>query len=151
MELKTTKEKVLVAAAKCSTVEATLKTLFPEVFKREYTDIKTFKDACEVECIDPKAFYEKYKNLDDDSLAYEELKIIIHAINNNKSFPNWKDGNSKWVPYFDMSGFGLSGTYYDDWHTYTAVGSRLCFESKEKMLHAVKYFLPFYERFMSKK
>lgn len=39
-ELKITKEKVLEAAAKCSTAKATLQTLFPEVFKEEkYFDL----------------------------------------------------------------------------------------------------------------
>ena len=33
MELKTTKDKVLAAAAKCSTAKATLETLFPEAFE----------------------------------------------------------------------------------------------------------------------
>lgn len=35
MELKITKDKVLAAAAKCSTAKATLETLFPEVFEEE--------------------------------------------------------------------------------------------------------------------
>lgn len=35
MELTITKEKVLEAASKCSTAEATLKVLFPEVFVKE--------------------------------------------------------------------------------------------------------------------
>lgn len=40
-ELKITKEKVLEAAAKCSTAKATLETLFPEAFEHEdeYLDI----------------------------------------------------------------------------------------------------------------
>ena len=36
MELKITKEKVLEAASKCSTAKATLETLFPECFEKEY-------------------------------------------------------------------------------------------------------------------
>ena len=35
MELKITKDKVLAAAAKCSTAKATLETLFPEAFMEE--------------------------------------------------------------------------------------------------------------------
>ena len=35
MELKITKDKVLAAAAKCSTAKATLETLFPECFEKE--------------------------------------------------------------------------------------------------------------------
>lgn len=40
MELKITQEKVLAAAAKCSTAKAALETLFPEAFKEEEIDIK---------------------------------------------------------------------------------------------------------------
>lgn len=39
MELKITKDKVLAAAAKCSTAKATLETLFPEAFEEEKEDI----------------------------------------------------------------------------------------------------------------
>lgn len=40
MKLEITKEKVLAAAAKCSTAKATLQTLFPEVFEEDkYLDL----------------------------------------------------------------------------------------------------------------
>lgn len=46
-ELKITKEKVLAAAAKCSTAKEVLKEMFPEVFKEEsiIPNFKTIQDA----------------------------------------------------------------------------------------------------------
>ena len=46
MELKITKDKVLAAAAKCSTAKATLETLFPEAFEEEKEDIVFDEQFC---------------------------------------------------------------------------------------------------------
>jgi len=41
MKLEITKERVLEAASKCETAKQTLKTLFPDVFKEEFWELKT--------------------------------------------------------------------------------------------------------------
>jgi len=54
MELKTTKYKVLAAAAKCSTAKATLETLFPEAFEDEdliNSDSVTYKEYPYAKCL----------------------------------------------------------------------------------------------------
>ena len=47
------------------------------------------------------------------------------------------------------SGFGFSGSVYDYDFTGASVGSRLCFESKEKADYAANQFLKIYEDFLT--
>jgi hypothetical protein len=49
------------------------------------------------------------------------------------------------------SGFGFSGTYFNYDVTGTTVGSRLCFESEEKAVHAGKTFIKLFEEFITAK
>lgn len=46
MKLEITKEKVLEAASKCDTAKATLKVLFPEVFKQKDAKVPEFTIKC---------------------------------------------------------------------------------------------------------
>jgi hypothetical protein len=73
MELKITKDKVLAAAAKCSTAKATLETLFPEAFEGE-------------ECL----IHERYQktNLIDDK--------------NGKPILGFADGIASWCGRHDL-------------------------------------------------
>lgn len=118
--------------------------------KFDWRNIKSFEDACQAQALDAKALLEKWQAKGDapDEIAYKQLKIYIKAIN-GLWVPDWNnDDQRKWVPVFNMkAGFGFSDAGYYDWSTDTTVGSRLCFETEEKLLHAVKHILPIYKAF----
>jgi hypothetical protein len=134
-----------------SKLEKILLELSPD-FKKNYNfkDIKTFEDACEVLDIDPKSILDSV--LSEDTLAYEKLKILTKAINDNW-IPNWNDENQKkWYPCFNTqskgaSGFGFSfSSFYAFWFTF--VGSRLCFETEEKANYAGNQFIDIYGEYL---
>lgn len=116
--------------------------------ERNYTDIKTFEDACNELGIDPDEVF----NSNDlpDEVAYKKLKIVVKAINQGWS-PDWDNSDQyKYWPYFKLSsGFGFSDSdyYYDN--ATTSVGSRLCFESEAKCTYAAKQFIDIYEQFLT--
>jgi hypothetical protein len=131
-------------------LESTFK---PETFKKtHFTDLKTFDDCCVACGTSEKKFEETLKklNLQPDTIAYEKLKIIIKAINQDW-IPDWNNSSQyKYWPWFVLSsGFGFSGSdcCYDG--TSTAVGSRLCFESREKSDYAGKQFQDIYKDFLT--
>jgi len=119
------------------------------VKKGDYTDIKSFNDACQAIGTNELEFNELFANLPEDTIAYEKLKIISKAINQGWT-PDWDNNNQKkWYPYFNLSsGFGFSGTHYSYGNSDTYVGSRLCFESSEKAKYAGNEFVQIYEKFL---
>jgi len=120
--------------------------------KREFTDIKTFADACEECATTEKEFNERFDNLglDPDTINYEKLKIVAKAINKGWA-PNWDNSDQyKYWPYFNLSsGFGFSLSGYSCVSPSTAVGSRLCFETREKSNYAAQQFIDIYEQFIT--
>lgn len=89
---------------------------------------------------------EKYR---DAVLAAYQLMVINDAVNENID-PNWQDSNEyKYEPYFWMKdGFSCSAYDYNDHGSF--VGSRLCYRSNSKAIHASKTFTDVYKRFMVK-
>jgi len=120
--------------------------------KRDYTDIKTFADACEECGTTEEEFNERFASLglDADTINYEKAKIVVKAINQGWT-PDWSNSNQyKYWPYFNLSsGFGFSDSVYDFGNASTTVGSRLCFETKEKCTYAAKQFIDIYEQFLT--
>jgi hypothetical protein len=116
--------------------------------KRRFDEIKTFEDACEELGIDPESVIHDADTMDER--AYKKLKVIIKAINQGW-IPDWDNGNQeKWWPWFNLSsGFGFDDSYYLCTYTDTCVGSRLCFESKEKSDYCVNKFLNLYKTFLT--
>ena len=150
MELKIKKEtaKKIYADAPDSLKEILVETFGRECFhKRKYDDIKTFEDACEALSLIPAQFG---TGCTSDEIAYMKLKVIVKAINQDW-IPDWDNSNQyKWWPFFNLSsGFGFSGTHYCYDYTYTAVGSRLCFESKKKARYTANQFLDLYKQFLT--
>ena len=84
-----------------------------------------------------------------DEEAYVQLKIIVKAINEGWT-PDWNDENEKkWNPWFKLSsGFGFVISNYTYTGTFTTVGSRLCFSSKEKSDYAATEFISIYEKLL---
>jgi hypothetical protein len=131
-----------------------LKQLFGESFLKTITDrIKTFEDACDELTIIPDdvlhAAHSEYLKNDINSInAYSKLIIIVRALNEGWQ-PDWKNDNQpKFFPWFDLSkGSGLVYGSYNTWFTYSTVGSRLCFKTRELAEYAAKQFKNIYEDF----
>lgn len=116
--------------------------------KKKFNEINTFLDACaELDILQTDVFNEKDTT---DEIAYKKLKIIAKAINQGW-IPDWNNTDQKkWYPWFRMSsGFGFDFTYYDYAGANTGVGSRLCFETKEKAEYAGKQFEEIYKQLLT--
>ena len=48
-----------------------------------------------------------------------------------------------------FSGFAFSGTYYDNWRTNTAVGSRFCFLNKEVAVKTANENMEIFKEFLT--
>jgi hypothetical protein len=107
-----------------------------------YTDIKSFEDACRVLNIDPT--FVDGSSFSKDNIAYEKMKVIIKAINGVDWKADFSDTNQvKFYNWYIYTGSGLrfsySLTYYGN--TSTDIGARLCFESREKAEYFGKTFI----------
>jgi hypothetical protein len=125
----------------------------------DFTEITSFEAACAARGYDPATV------LPDVSMfpvkhqaaltATAKTYIITEAINDGHE-PDWNNSDEKkWYGWWDMevddnnpSGFRFYGAGYDYDGTLTYGGSRLSFRSKERLLHAAKYFLPLYRDMM---
>jgi hypothetical protein len=122
-----------------------------------YTEIKTFEDACKVLNLDATTIIPDFSFFPESDkeamIAHSKLVIIAKAINGDW-VPNWNDWDQyKYYPWFEMgspSGGGFS--YYDDdaWLTYSYVGSRLCFETREMAKYVGKQFEDLYKAYFVK-
>lgn len=125
---------------------------------KEYTEIKTFEDACKVEKLDPKKVvpdFKAYPTKDRKAMiAHAKLVIIAKALNKlaNKGKawkPDWSNYDQwKYYPWFEMggsSGFRYHG--YVSWYSRSAVGSRLCFISRDVALYAGTQFTKLYKEY----
>lgn len=118
--------------------------------------IKSFEDACAALELtdalpDVSALPEKHRSA---LVAHYKLIIIAQAINEGWE-PNWNDNNEyKYFPWFEVdandknpAGFGFSYANFDYWLTFTAVGSRLCFKTRDLALYAGKQFAELYKEY----
>jgi len=119
--------------------------------------IKTFEDACAALNLKPEllpdvsALSEKHRKA---LTAHYKLIIVAEALNEGWQ-PNWNDSDEyKYFPWFEIeandenpSGFGFSRTFYVRWRAGTAVGSRLCFKTRELAEYAGKQFSELYKEY----
>jgi len=117
-----------------------------------YTDIKTVEDAFKVVGLD-------IANQPDVSMLPERhqkhvkaqynLAVVAEAVNEGWK-PDWtKVSQRKYYPWWDLSsGSGLSFDDYVCVHSYSAVGSRLCYVSYEVAEHVAEHFKELYEDLM---
>ncbi|MCQ9638646.1 hypothetical protein MP478_04530 [Chryseobacterium sp. WG14] len=114
--------------------------------------IKTFSDVLDYLGIDEDEFNENNDELTQDEIAYRQIKLIVKALNEGW-VPDWQNSNqTKYFPWFKMgssSGSGFSYDDYDGWDTDSAVGSRLCFKSRELAEYAGKQFTEIYKKYMT--
>jgi hypothetical protein len=82
-------------------------------------------------------------------VSQQAIVVITKALNEGW-IPDWSNSNElKYIPYFEMrgsSGFRFHG--YVRWLSFSCVGSRLCFKTRELAEHAGKYFIDTYRDFM---
>jgi hypothetical protein len=122
-----------------------------------YTDIKTFEDACRVLNLESEKIipdFSLFPETDREAMiAHAKLIIIAKAINGDWT-PDWADSSQwKYYPWFEMgssSGVGFSADVYDFWDTGSSVGSRLCFENREKAKYVGKQFQELYKIYFVK-
>jgi hypothetical protein len=108
---------------------------------------KSFEEACEMSGENPSA--DKFTKGDLDSINYEKLKVVSKVVNAGWK-PNWKESDErKWFPVYTDNGSGLVFDGADYCYAHTDVGSRLCYKSREIVLHVVEYFNDLYVGFLS--
>lgn len=152
LELQKTTAQKLYPEAPSWFQEILKQTFGEEIFKKtDFQDIKTFDDACRY-CDTTEEEFNEYwttSRVSNDTIAYEKCKMITRAINQGWE-PDWDNRDQKkWWPWFKLSsGFGFGYSYYLYGSSGTSVGSRLCFESREKSDYAAKQFLDIYEQFI---
>ena len=114
--------------------------------------IKTFDDVL-AELGTPRYYFDEgSKCLTEDETAYRKVKMIVQVLNEGW-MPDWNDSNqTKYYPWFDMRGSSGSGFSCDDcdgWCSFSDVGSRLCFKSRELAEYAGKQFENIYKQFFT--
>ena len=116
--------------------------------------VKTFEDACSVLGINSEEFKiqypEKLSHHANALVAHMKLVIIAEALNEGWT-PDWENREwDKFFPWFIMgspSGVGFSYDDCDHWYSYSLVGSRLCFRSRELAKYAGTQFEDLYKEY----
>jgi hypothetical protein len=123
--------------------------------KTDFKDFKSFEDLCQASRTTEVEFNRKWvpTQFDPSTIAFEKLKILTRAYNQDWPFDAYNTNQKKWYPWFEVlsSGFGFSFTVYICDGADSDVGSRLCFESEEKAIHAGKNFTRLFEEFITAK
>ena len=122
-----------------------------------YKEIKTFEDACKVLNLDAAKVIPDFSLFpveeQEPMKAHAKLIIIAKAINGDW-IPDWKNWDQyKYHPYFLMgspSSGGFSCRDCVSWHAASIVGSRLCFETREKAIYAGETFEELYKTYFVK-
>jgi len=123
------------------------------VFKKSGVErISSYEDACDDLDLEPlkiSAFSFLPEVDRKHAFASHKLTVIIKALNEGWE-PNWTDSNeSKYYAWFKNSGSGFSflGYYYD--FSYSHVGARLHFKSRELTEYAAKQFINEFNDYLS--
>jgi len=127
---------------------------------KNYTDLKTFEDACKVLGHDPKKIIPDFSCYPEQHrksmIAHSKLVIIVQAAN------QIANGGKQWIPdftnfkeykyeaWFYLEENGSSGFRfldYDGWNAGSVVGSRLCFISREVCEYVANQFIDLYKEY----
>lgn len=141
--------------------------------------VKTFKDACNELGIEHDKWVQDKKDLglEADVIAYLKLRIIAAALNEGWK-PQFTTDEYRYFPWFylytqseidEMSeedksrvvyrsdnfadargGVAFAGTVYDSSHTYTSIGSRLTFKTRELAEYAGRQFVEIWADYVFK-
>lgn len=124
-------------------------------------DLKTFEDACKLENLDPTKVipdFSCFPEADRKALeAHAKLLIIVKAANRidndgEEWTPDWNDDTWKYQPWFVMNegSSGFRYYVYDYWHSYSYVGSRLCFKTEAVCKYISTQFIDLYRDYFMK-
>jgi hypothetical protein len=125
-----------------------------KIFLKDVKDrIKNFDDVLEDNGISREDFETSCNGLESDEIAYRMAKLVCLTFNEGW-LPDWTNSNEyKYFPWFTMgssSGVGFSYDGCDGWDTDSTVGSRLCFETREKAIYAGQQFEDLYKVYFVK-
>ena len=157
--LEITRQAAIKAHDEASTKGKTLlENLFGKrVFQKDIKErIKTFDDVIRELGDDPEEFKNAISIMEEpDEIAYVKLKLIAKALNEGWT-PDWSNGEwDKWYPWFKMDDSSSAGRFSfivaDAQLSGSAVGSRLCFKSKDLATYAGTQFLDIYKDFFTVK
>ena len=157
--LEITRQAAIKAHDEASTKGKTLlENLFGKrVFQKDIKErIKTFDDVIRELGDDPEEFKNAISIMEEpDEIAYVKLKLIAKALNEGWT-PDWSNGEwDKWYPWFKMDDSSSAGRFSfcgaDALSSYSVVGSRLCFKSKDLATYAGTQFLDIYKDFFTVK
>jgi hypothetical protein len=123
----------------------------------DYTEIKTFEDACTALKLDATTVIPDFSLFPEADklamIAHAKLVLIAKAFTGDW-VPDWSDWSQyKYFPWFEMgspSGGGFSSDGCDFWTSYSHVGSRLCFPTREMAKYAGKQFEDLYKAYFVK-
>jgi hypothetical protein len=120
--------------------------------------LKTFESACKIEGLDPKGVvpdFSGFPKKDRKSMiAHSKLVIIVRAANRlangGKEWkPDFDNTNQiKYEPWFIKGSSGFRFNVLDFWASYSYVGSRLCFISREVAEYTAKKFVKIYNEYL---
>ncbi len=128
---------------------------------KNYTDLKTFEQACKVENLDPlrvipdvSAYLAKDRV---SMIAHAKILTIVRAANRLANqgeewvpdFSSWEQ--PKYTPWFEYdkgsSGFRCGGC--GAWYACSTVGSRLCFSSRDVAKYIGEQFIDLYNEYLN--
>jgi hypothetical protein len=124
-----------------------------ELFLTKITErVTSYEDAYDLADSRTRQECEIFQTDTQDIVAYKKLKLIIRVIN-EEWIPDFTNMNQqKWYPWFKVlssgSGFGFSFSGYGYGRSCAHVGSRLCFENKEKCNYVAEHFIELYNQFL---
>ena len=118
--------------------------------------IKTFEDACDA-LGDEHPLVTQYRltaaaykgdPMTEDFIAFLKLRIIAAALNEGWE-PTFEKDEERWYPWFTVKQGGLvfSNANYAGLGSFTSIGMRLAFKSKELAEYAGKQFTDIYKDF----
>jgi hypothetical protein len=132
-----------------TTLKAVTKTTLKDITK----SVKTYADACAIIGIEPIEDEVLVKlSFTKDEIAYRKLKTIVEALNEGWQ-PDWTNSNqNKYWPWFlynpNSAGLSCALTAHAASNTSTAIGSRLCFKTRELAMYAGTQFTDIYNEFL---
>lgn len=117
--------------------------------KKMKTKIKNFDDVLNYHGITAEEFAKRTEGLTPDTVAYEQLKLIVSAYNENVKLDFSNYDQVKYDPWFRYSASGgfSCNDYAYGWTT-SLVGSRLCFLDLDNLKDAVEKFKDVYNQYL---
>ena len=121
--------------------------------------LKTFSDASKLLKLDPKKVIPDFKNFPTRDrkamVAHAKLVVIARAANKigngGKEWkPDWSNPKQyKYYPWFYLDGGSSGFRFYDCdyWHSFSLVGSRLCFVTPDVSEYVAKQFIDLYKAY----